>query len=388
MPSTFQQSVPCFLGILLLFSNLSAAAPGGSLPIVPEPQSNPKLLPLLAPETDLTAWKLERTKLLARWEAALGSPGNLNYPPEQELVEEFTTPDFRGLLYRQRTGDSMQQVLLMIPIGWKAPVAGVVVPFYDPDRMCGYDLKTKAALGPERNTAYFALHLVRQGYVVAACEAYPFNILPPESVTANRGDFKIWQTAAKQLALRYPDWTGMGKLTYDGRKAIDLLAASGFADPQQLAIMGHSLGGKIAFYAGCFDERIKAIVASDFGIGWTQTNWSDDWYFGARLSKMQSDGLAHHQLLACKMPGAFFLIAGQYDHSGSRAYLEEARKVQALYGPEDNLAIFDHHSGHQPSWDSLKAAYNWLAQKMGMPKPDLLFMDAMADEQAKSQTKR
>jgi hypothetical protein len=46
--------------------------------------------------------------------------------------------------------------------------------------------------------------------------------------------------------------------------------------------------------------------------------------------------------------------------------------------------MFDHHTGHQPSWDSLKSAYLWLAQKMDMPRPDFAYLDGLAREQAKA----
>ncbi|NBN94587.1 MAG: hypothetical protein EBV31_02995 [Verrucomicrobia bacterium] len=111
--------------------------------------------PLLAPGEGIDAWKTKREALLARWEQALGSRGNSDprvlEDYRAEPVEIFITSEFKGVLLRQRTGpDTWQRVLLMEPLKLKGRTAGVVVPFYDPDRMCGYDLKTKARLGPER----------------------------------------------------------------------------------------------------------------------------------------------------------------------------------------------------------------------------------------------
>ena len=60
---------------------------------------------------------------------------------------------------------------------------------------------------------------------------------------------------------------------------IDAVAFDFRVDNTCIGIMGHSLGGKMAFYTGCLDERVRVIVASDFGIGWEQTNWSDIWYW-------------------------------------------------------------------------------------------------------------
>ena len=344
--------------------------------------------PLLAPREGLAEWKDKKEVLLARWEQALGLPTQSSRLEvhQSEVLEVFMTPEFKGTVFRQRTGpESWQRILLMEPLKLKGRAAGVVVPFYDPDRMCGYDLKTKAKLGPERNTAFFGLHLVQQGYVVAAVEAYPFNVLTPVEQVASKGGMGVWRDAAAKLAKQHPQWTGMGKLTHDTRLAAEVLRGHEAVDSTRIAVMGHSLGGKMAFYAGCLDPRFKAVVASDFGIAWDSTNWGDAWYFGSKLKAIRADGLSHEQLLACAAPTSFFLIAGQYDsQAASGPLLDAARKVHVLYGKEDAVAMFDHHTGHQPSWDALKSAYLWLARKMDMPRPDFAYLDELAREQAKA----
>ena len=321
-----------------------------------------------------------------KWRRALGSPrSTLGQTGPADLVESFETPDFRAQLFRQRTdAETWQRVLLLKPLSLEARTAGVVVPFYDPDRMCGYDLRTKQRLGPERNTAFFGLHLVRQGYVVAAVEAYPFNLLTPAEQVASKGGMGVWRDAAAKLARQEPGWTGMGKLTHDTLLATDLLAADAQVDSARLAVMGHSLGGKMAFYAGCLDPRFKAIVASDFGLAWDSSNWGDAWYFGDKLKAMRADGLSQEQLLAFYAP-SFFLIAGQYDSEATCGpLLDKARKTRELAGRAGAIEMFDHRSGHQPTWSSLKAAYAWLARRMDMPAPDFAHLDQLAREQAKS----
>ncbi len=320
-----------------------------------------------------------------KWRQALGSPRSTFGPPgPAERVESFETPDFRAQLFRQRTGpETWQRILILKPLRLEGRTAGVVVPFYDPDRMCGYDLRTKQRLGSERNTAFFGLHLVRQGFVVAAVEAYPFNLLTPDEQKASKGGMGVWRDAAAKLARQEPGWTGMGKLTHDTCLAADLLAADAQVDSGRLAVMGHSLGGKMAFYAGCLDPRFKAIVASDFGLAWDSSNWGDAWYFGDKLKAMRADGLSQEQLLAFYAP-PFFLIAGQYDSEATCGpLLDKARKTRELGGRAGAIEMFDHRSGHQPTWPSLKAAYAWLARRMDMPAPDFAHLDALAREQAK-----
>ena len=111
--------------------------------------------PLLAPGEGLAAWKEKRGGLIALWEQALGLPTQSSHMDvrQSEVLEVFMTPEFKGTVLRQRTGpETWQRILLMEPLQLKGRSAGVVVPFYDPDRMCGYDLKTKQRLGPELNS--------------------------------------------------------------------------------------------------------------------------------------------------------------------------------------------------------------------------------------------
>ena len=126
--------------------------------------------------------------------------------------------------------------------------------------------------------------------------------------------------------------------------------------------MQASLGGKISFYTGCLDTRIKAIVSSDFGIGWGQTNWSDTWYWGHRLPFLRASNMEHSQLLAIAAPKPFLLIAGLYDNDGANAFFAAAK---SYYGDAfDNLQLINHATGHRPPMDASVAACEFLQQHL------------------------
>ncbi|MFT7513079.1 MAG: putative esterase [Candidatus Omnitrophota bacterium] len=310
----------------------------------------------------LPDWEKERIVLRERWLRLLGTPSfNEDDKKAPEIVERFDQPDFRGTLLRQSTGpDTRQLVLLMEPKSAAAGLRpGAWVPFYHPDDMAGFDLKRRTRI--TRNvTTQFGRHLVQQGYVVVCTEAFPYNIAPGSVEQPGLGQ---WGVAAKKLLQTHPNWTGMGKLVHDSRRAIDLLLEQPNIDRDRIVAIGHSLGGKMAFYTACLDSRIKATIANDFGIGWDFTNWKDPWYLGDQI--LADDfPLAHHQLLALHAPRSFLLIAGQTDKPESWQYVHAVKPVYALYGRPHALGMYDHAAGHSPTEEAMRLAYAWLAEQL------------------------
>jgi len=299
------------------------------------------------------------------WMEALGQPRNYDFAPTVTPVETFETPDFHAEFFLQQNGPATRQKLLLLkPLdlkeGEKRP--GFVVPFYDPDRMCGYDLVTKKRLPPGREPAEFGLQLVRQGFVVACVEAYPYNLVPDPDGTARKQGLAWWQKAAEKLNTEQPTWTGMGKLVADTRLAVDFLAAQDYVEAARLGIAGHSLGGKMAFYAGSLDERISLIWASDFGMRWEDTNWDAPWYWGAaKIEAFRKSSLEHCALVALH-PVTFILIAGEADGEQTRPQLERARELN----PDVKIHFINHASGHQPTKESVEKA-------LGIIREEFLF---------------
>ncbi len=324
-----------------------------------------ELEPLFPPgvEPALEDWRLRRAELLARWRAVVGEPSFGAFDREPEVIDEFDAPDFHGTILRQPTGPGQrQQVLLMEPL--EAPVSplpGAVVPYYHPDLMAGFDLASRAPLA-ERPNVQFGRHLVRQGYRVVCTEAFPYNTVPDPG---SEEGFAWWRAAAAKLLADNPSWTGIGKLVWDTSRALDLLLDHPDTDADRILVMGHSLGGKMAFYAAAFDERFKAAICSDFGIGWTFTNWDAPWYFGEQIRRAGFRLNGHHAL-ALIAPRSFLLIAGDADRPESWQHINEARRVYRLHGREDAVGCFLHMTGHQPTTQSIVTAYRWLAEQFGL----------------------
>ena len=292
--------------------------------------------------------------LRAAWGRFLDVPRDYTFAPSSRLVRTYAFSEFDCELHEQANGPgTTQRVLLTLPKELHGKAPAVVVPYYFPEAMIGRELETGQPLPRYAGRAFMA-DLARRGFICASADAYH---LTYAKSTRGREDFKRWAEASAALNRDWPAWTGIGKLVADTRLVIDLLAADGRVDANRLGILGHSLGGKMAFYTGCLDPRIKEIVASDFGMEWDRTNWEAAWYWGNKLPTAKASGLRHDQLLTLSGGTPFFLIAGESDTIGSFALMDKALGYD---GRRNRLAGINHATGHAPPRYALEAAYSFL----------------------------
>ena len=290
-----------------------------------------------------------------RWLRAIGTPKHYDFRQSMRLIKKYDHPEFDGELYLQANGPTTFQRLLMVfPKKLTGPVPGVAVPFYYPEAMLGFDPETGEKL-PRFENIEMLLHLVRRGYIAATADAYHLTYLPDS--TRDRSDFLRWRDAAEALNREHPEWTGIGKLTADTFLLTDALSLDPRVDASRLGIAGHSLGGKMAFYNGCLDPRIRVMLCSDFGIGWDQTNWKDIWYWGEKLEALKAAGMEHSQLLGVSGGKPFCLLAGMYDNEESG---EMMRRAEGYEAGSDRLRLINHATGHRPPLDVLEKGYSFL----------------------------
>lgn len=332
------------------------------------------------PAADKRQWlATDRPAIRDRWLALLGQPAfdREGFTYAAEKTGELVGEQFSVQAWQQLTGPGhRQKVFILEPakrLGEPAPCA--VIPFYHPEKVCGVKmLDGGGALEWEdpavvrgEEVRLFGAHLARMGFVVACVEAFPFNTIPKPPEAEQRA-FAWWEQAAARLLSDHPDWTGMGKLVHDTSRAVDLLLAQPGVDPSRVLIMGHSLGGKMAFYTGALDERIACTVGSDFGLPWQSTNWQAEWYLGRRVPA-DSSAMANHELLALLAPRPFFLIAGQTDDRVSWQHIEAARRVYDLFGCGHRIGGIDHASGHSPTVAALEVTYRRILEAFDIGYP-------------------
>lgn len=294
---------------------------------------------------------------LQDWKNLIGKPFYNSYEKTTKLIKKYSFDEFDGELYLQSNGILPngqllhQEVFVALPKnledGKKYPA--VAVPFYHYNFSLGMNVETGEKI---KNKTAILSDLVKRGYIGATAVAYHLTYLPNST-----DDGTAWENASTALLKDNPNWTGIGKLIDDTKRVIDLLEEDARVDSNKLAIAGHSLGGKMAFYTGCLDERIKAIIVSDFGLLWDQTNWEDAWYWGDKVFELKKQGLTNMDLLSLVAPKPICAIVGYYD---------DLNTVKALYNMKEytnarqNMLIVDHATGHKPPKYALDTAYGFL----------------------------
>ncbi len=239
------------------------------------------------PITTRPGWEERRDELTRRWRDFLGTiPAPRAAPTLTVLEEDRPEGVIRQLVRYEAEPGLPVEAYLLRPEGPGQGRPGAVVLHSTVD----YTIRQPAGLeGPEDK--YIGLHLARWGYVTFCPRCYLWQYGQPGNL----------QAAVAWLRQRHPDVTGMAKMLFDARRALDALAAQPDVNPKRLGAIGHSLGAKEALYLSAFDPRVRATVSSEGGIGLTYSNWDAPWYLGEAIRRPDF-GLDHGQVLALSAP--------------------------------------------------------------------------------------
>jgi hypothetical protein len=194
-------------------------------------------------------------------------------------------------------------------------------------------------------------HLVQQGYVVIAPEHFVSGRrIPPEGA---------YDTT--RFHQKHPEWTAVGKFTYEHSIAIDVLETLDVVDKERIGAMGHSLGGQGTIFLSAYDPRVKAAMdncsAAFFRHNAGVLHWSrDHWYvyfkhIRPKLLEGQLPPIDFHEVMALSAPRAFLDVSGIND--GERLtqkqrvlMLLKVADVYELLGVPQNFEFFVHQRGH------------------------------------------
>jgi dienelactone hydrolase len=111
---------------------------------------------------------------------------------------------------------------------------------------------------PQVGAAY-GLTLAQHGFVTLSIDLLTDGerIEPDERVMDTRGFY-----------LKHPEWSIVGKNTWDIMRSVDFLQTLDFVDGKQIGCTGWSLGGHTAIFAAAFEPRITATVSNGGVLDW------------------------------------------------------------------------------------------------------------------------
>jgi dienelactone hydrolase len=135
----------------------------------------------------------------------------------------------------------------------------------------------------------------------------------------------------------------------DGEAGLDIVTSRSDVDPNRIAVMGNSTGGRMTMWLAAFDRRVKAAVCS----GCLNC-------FRERSLKLSScglqflPGLLRHgdvgEVFSVIAPRPLMIMSGRKDpllFEEDRARMGASiKQAYAAFGAEKNLELFEHEGGH------------------------------------------
>jgi len=215
-------------------------------------------------------------------------------------------------------------------------------------------------------------HLAKRGYVVIAPDHFVAgHRIPPE------GSYETGRFHAK-----HPNWTAVGKFTYEHSIAVDVLQSLDVVDGGRIGALGHSLGGHGTFFLAAYDSRIKA-AASNCSASFFRHNskveaWSrDHWYvyfkpIRAGLLRGELPEIDFHEIISLIAPRAFLDLSALNDGDPltQRQRVLMNLKIMDVYELEKapgNFAFYVHGRGHSVKHESRELMYGWMDTHLKPP---------------------
>jgi len=306
-------------------------------------------------------WQRRRQEILHTWCGYLGDwPPLINKPDitylAKERRENFTQHQVRIEI---APGGQTVDGYLLIPEGAKASPAVLVV---------YYDAKTGAGLGKEGRD--FGYQLVKRGFVA-------LSIGTPEFASLKAPYKPLYDWGEDETPLQ-----PLSALAYVAANCHTALAGLPQVDPERIAVMGHSYGGKWAMFASCLYEKFACSVWSDPGIVFDEerpnVNYWEPWYLGYDPARQRQRGVPSatnprtgpyeqlflqghdlHELHVLMAPRPFLVSGGSEDQPERWKTLNHSIEVNKLLGYTNRVAMTN-RKGHSPTPESNEQIYVFL----------------------------
>ncbi|HHT26726.1 MAG TPA: hypothetical protein GXZ82_05710 [Firmicutes bacterium] len=245
-----------------------------------------------------------------------------------------------------------------------------------------------------RNTSdYIILEILHRGYIVALFNRV--EIVPDiRQAGRNTGLYAV-----------YPEleFGALSAWAWGYMRAIDALLTQECVNPEQIAVVGHSRGGKTVLLAGAMDERIAVVGANNSGSGGAGCyRWQGpksetladnmkkfpDWYCPRMLPYVGREHelpFDQHGLKALIAPRALLTLEAYDDlwanPTGTWQTFQAARETYRFLGKEDAIGTWYRAGGHghtTEDWQAFMEFVDWQMRGVapgrqfdGNPFPDL-----------------
>lgn len=309
----------------------------------------------------LESWQSQRHVLRERWLEFLGPmPGQTPLDMRTIRSEQVDNVERRLVEYAGEPGLRVQGYLLLpshrTPLPNGAAASGRrpgILALHETTRATIDDIAGVSG----HPSMQLGLKLARRGFVVFCPRCFLWQ------------DATTLDDAVQAHRRRHPRTLGMAKMLFDASRGVDLLRSLEEVDPDRIGSIGHSLGAKEVLYLAAFDERVRASVASEGGLGFRSTNWDAPWYLGPAIRDPDFP-LNHHQLLALAAPRPLLIVGGEAgpgaaDGDRSWVLLEAALPVWKLYPGPVRLGLLNHHQGHSIPDAAFERMAEWLRVSLG-----------------------
>ena len=274
----------------------------------------------------------------------------------------------RRLISYNVEDDERARAYLGVPLDLKGKAPGIVA-------LCGTFAGSKArpaGLVDNPDKAYLD-HLCRRGYVVIAPDHFVAgDRIPPEGAYDTTRFYE-----------KHPEWTAVGKFTYEHSIAIDVLESLDEVDAGNIGALGHSLGGHGTYYLAAYDDRVKASVCNCGGAFFRHNPRvlecaRDHWYVYFKhlrpgLLEGRLPPIDRHEIIALIAPRAFLDLSGLNDGNPlvQRQRVLALMKIMDVYelvGMPGNFAFYVHGRGHSVKHESRQLMYAWMDTHLKPPE--------------------
>jgi dienelactone hydrolase len=212
-------------------------------------------------------WPERRKEIERRWLQLLGDfPSEITEPRAEMKEVERTNGITRYHVSFQSESDDRVTAWLLVPDAARGKPTAAIICVHSTTWGSGKDatigLSGRRPVDPPRDPqvgAAYGLTLAQHGFVTLSIDL----LTDGERIDPNH---RVMDT--RPFYLKHPEWSVVGKNTWDIMRSVDFLQTLDFVDHDQIGCTGWSLGGHTAIFAAAFDPRIKATVSNGGVLDW------------------------------------------------------------------------------------------------------------------------